>query len=190
MSRPHLTTQRQRALANVRGEVLELGFGTGLNLPHYPPTVERLTIVDPARMLPRRVEQRITEAGVPIERVHQDAARLPFDRGRFDTVVATWTLCSIDNVDAALREVARVLKPSGRFVFLEHGRSDDPRTARLQDRLNPIWKKTVGAGCNMNRPIDELVRRAGLEIIELDRFLMPKEPRILAETYLGQARIA
>ena len=186
MSQPHMTRERQRALGDIEGEVLEIGFGTGLNLPHYPENVERLTVVDPADMLPKRVGERIAAAKMPVERVQLDAARLPFDKGRFDYVVATWTLCSIDDVNSALKEIARVLKPGGKFAFLEHGRSDDPKVARWQDRLNPVWRK-IGVGCNLNRPIDQLVGGAGLEVVELERFLMPKSPRVLGEHYLGKA---
>jgi len=189
MSRPQMTAERRRALTDISGEVLEIGFGTGLNLPHYPDTVERLTVIDPARMLPNRVDQRIAEACMPVERVQLDAAHLPFDAARFDCVVSTWTLCSIDDIDSALREIARVLKPGGSFLFLEHGRSDEPKTARRQDRLNPLWRK-IGVGCNLNRPIDQLVRSAGLEIVDLERYLMPNTPRMLGEHYLGRATVA
>jgi len=189
MSREHMTKQRSSALVDIEGDVLEIGFGTGLNLEHYPATVERLTVVDPARMKRRLVERRIAESGIPVDQVQMDAAQLPFDDSRFDYVVATWTLCSIDDVDSALREIGRVLRPGGEFVFLEHGRSDDEKTAKWQDRLNPWWR-VVGAGCNMNRPIDQLVIRAGFEMVDLERYVVPGEPRVLAEQYLGRATIA
>ena len=111
---------------------------------------------------------------------------MPFADGEFDTVVTTLTLCSIDDVMAALAEMRRVLKPDGQFLFFEHGRSDDANVAARQDRFNPL-QKVIGAGCNMNRPIDALIRQAGFEVSELERFVMPHSPRILAEMYRGIA---
>ena len=115
-----------------------------------------------------------------------DAARLPFEAEHFDTVVSTWTLCTIPDVAAALAEVCRVLKPGGRFLFLEHGLSDEPRAARRQERWNG-FQRVIGCGCNLNRPIDRLTEAAGLRIARLERFLMPKTPRIAADHYLGCA---
>jgi len=114
------------------------------------------------------------------------AERLPFPDARFDCVVSTWTLCSIPDALAALREVRRVLEPGGLFVFLEHGRSDDPRVARWQERFNPI-QRVIGVGCNLNRPIDTLVRDAGFAITRLDRYVIEGEPRLMAEMYRGTA---
>ncbi len=156
MSRPHMMKERVRALAEAHGDVLEIGFGTGLNLSSYPTAVERLTILDPANVLEKKVTERIAAAPMPIEKVHLDAKELPFDAGRFDCVVSTWTLCTIPEVESALREVHRVLKSSGTFLFLEHGRSDDERVSRRQDRWNWL-QQIVGVGCNLNRPIDRLV---------------------------------
>ena len=176
-----------RALEPVYGSVLEVGFGTGLNLPYYPQRVTNLTVIDPERMLPDRVAKRIAEASMPVEQVSLDASSgLPFDAGTFDSIVTTFTLCSIANVAPALAEIRRVLKPEGRYVFLEHGRSDDPRVARRQDFFNPL-QKIIGCGCNMNRPIDTLVTEAGFKLSSLERFLIPDSPRIFAEMYLGVA---
>jgi ubiquinone/menaquinone biosynthesis C-methylase UbiE len=178
--------QRLRALQAAHGEVLEIGFGTGLNLSCYPSGVARLSLVDPARHLSKKVARRIAAAGFPVEMAHLDAARLPFDDGRFDTVVSTWTLCTIPQVEAALAEIRRVLKPDGRFLFLEHGRSADDKVARRQDRWNGV-QRVIGCGCNLNRSIDRLIESAGLRVEHLDRFLMPKTPRIIADHYLGSA---
>lgn len=180
------TAERRRTLAEARGDVLEIGFGTGLNLAHYPPAVAGLTIVDPEDVLPARVAERIAAAPFPVTQAKLDAERLPFDDGRFDTVVSTWTLCTIPDAVAALREVRRVLKPEGRFLFLEHGRSDDPGVARWQDRWNPI-QQVVACGCNVNRPIDRLIAEAGLVLADLARFVRPGDLRIMAEMYRGTA---
>ena len=185
---PEFGEYRRRALEPARGETLEIGFGTGLNLPYYPQAVTRLTAIDPESMLEDRVEKRIAACRIPVTRMRLDAqGRLPFEDHAFDTVVTTLTLCSIPDTAAALSEIRRALKPEGRFVFFEHGRSDDPKVARRQDRFNPI-QKIIGAGCNMNRKIDALVENAGFEIMTLDRFLLPSAPRILAEMYRGVAR--
>ncbi len=177
---------RHRVLADARGDVLEIGFGTGLNLSCYPSAVERLTLIDPAKLLSRRVAKRIAAAPMPIEQAYLDAEQLPFDGGRFDTVVSTWTLCTIPDVQAALAEVRRVLKPGGKLLFLEHGRSADPKVARRQDRWNGL-QRVIGCGCNLNRPIDELLAAAGLNVDQLERFAMPGTPSLLAEHYLGSA---
>ncbi|MGH9825302.1 MAG: class I SAM-dependent methyltransferase, partial [Blastocatellia bacterium] len=136
---------RKRALSEARGAVLEVGFGTGLNLPFYPhtipSTVSKLTAVDSASFLKKRVDKRINESGLLVERVTLDASgALPFLDGAFDTIVTTFTLCSIAEVDKALSEMRRVLSTSGKYLFLEHGRSDEPAVARRQDRFNPVQK--------------------------------------------------
>ncbi|HSF25579.1 MAG TPA: class I SAM-dependent methyltransferase [Blastocatellia bacterium] len=179
--------ERRAALDPARGNVLEIGFGTGLNLPHYPPAVTKLTVIDPNPMLPDRVARRISEAKMPVEQLKLDASgRLPFEDASFDSVVSTFTLCSIDDLAAAMREIRRVLRPEGLFLFLEHGRSDDPRVAKRQDFLNPL-QKIVGCGCNMNRAIGDLIRQGGFRIVKLDRYVMPDTPRLLGELYRGIA---
>ena len=180
--------QRQLTLANATGNVLEIGFGTGLNLRYYPPAVTKIIALDAENFRPELVQQRIAKTKIPVEQVQLDAGgKLPFMDASFDTVVTTWTLCSIAEVSAALAEMKRVLKPDGQFLFCEHGRSDNGKTAQWQDRLNPL-QKIVGCGCNMNRPIDSLITKAGFEITTLNRFLMPNAPRILSEMYRGIAR--
>ena len=179
---------RRETLAPLHGQVLEIGFGTGLNLACYPPQVTRLTAIDSETMLPDKVADRIARTHVPVERLKLDAGgRLPFEDESFDGVVTTFTLCSIADVAAALAEIRRVLKPNAGYVFLEHGRSDDPRIASSQDRYNPITK-LIGCGCNMNRPIDKLISAAGLQITKLDRFEMADSPRILGAVYRGIAK--
>jgi SAM-dependent methyltransferase len=184
---PEFGKYRRRALEPARGNTLEIGFGTGLNLPYYPEAVTKLTAIDSENMLVDKVERRIAACPIPVTKLQLDAqGRLPFDDRTFDTVVSTLTLCSIADAAAALAEIRRVLKPDGRFVFFEHGRSDDPKVARRQDRFNPV-QKIIGVGCHMNRKIDDLIEEAGFEITQLDRFLLPKTPRLLAEMYRGVA---
>ncbi len=126
---------------------------------------------------------------MPVERVERGAETLPFENQRFDCAVSTWTLCTIPDPVAAVREIARVLKTEGQFLFLEHGRSDDTKVARRQDRFNPVQRK-IGCGCNMNRPIDALIRQGGMEVESLARYVMDGAPRILGEMYRGTARPA
>lgn len=180
---------RHELLKDVRGAVLEIGFGTGLNLPYYPQVVTGLTVVDPATMLPSRVAARLVQALIPVKVAHLSAERLPFEDGVFDCVVSTWTLCTIPDVCTALQEVRRVLKPDGRFLFIEHGRSDDPHVALWQDRLNPV-QNVIGCGCNLNRQIDLLVTDAGFTLQSFERFLLPGVPRLGGEMYRGVATVA
>lgn len=180
--------QRRQALAPLHGHVLEIGFGTGLNLQFYPDQVTKLTALDSERMLPKMVDKRIAQARVPVEQLQLDASgRLPFEDDVFDGIVTTLTLCSIADVESALSEIRRVLKPDGEYVFLEHGRSDDPRVATRQDFWNPI-QKIIACGCNMNRPIDLLIMGADMEMIQLDRYQLPDTPRVLGEIYRGIAK--
>ena len=180
--------ERRATLAGLRGEVLEIGFGTGLNLGCYPPGVTRVTAIDSVTLLPTRVADRIARSHVVVEQFQLDAGkRLPFEDNAFDGVVTTFTLCSIADIGSALVEIKRVLKPEADYVFLEHGRSDNPRIARQQDLANPITK-FIGCGCHMNRRIDSLITDAGLKIGNLERFVMPDSPRILGEMYRGVAR--
>jgi len=186
MRAAELSRLRAALLADAHGDVLEIGFGTGLNIRHYPESVRSLTAVDPLDALRERVEARIAAAPFRVDRVGVSAdGRLPFDAARFDVAVSTWTLCSIPDAVAAVREVRRVLKPGGRFLFLEHGLSDDARTARWQRRVEPLHKR-IGAGCHLTRPIDAIVRRGGFAPDSLRRFLLPG-PRILSEMYEGRA---
>jgi len=177
---------RNEVLQSARGEVLEIGLGTGLNLPHYPVGVSRLRAVDPAPLLPNRVAERSARAPFPVEFSRTGAEHLPYDNHSFDYVVSTWTLCTIPAPVQVLQEVRRVLKPTGRLLFLEHGRSDDARTASWQDQLNPL-QNVIGCGCNLNRRIDQLIGKAGLHIEHLDRFVMEGVPRIGGELYRGVA---
>lgn len=178
---------RSESLLTAAGRTIEIGFGTGLNLPHFPPTVTSLTVIDTELMLDQIVSARIAASPIPITRMRLDAQnRLPFPDQSFDCAVTTFTLCSIGDVAAALAEVRRVLSPGGSFIFLEHGRSNLRQITVWQDRLNPI-QKVIGVGCNMNRQIDQIIEDAGFHITRLDRFQLPRTPRLLGEIYRGVA---
>jgi len=179
---------RFKALEQSAGRVLELGFGTGLNIACYPYTINELVAVDSEMMMNTRVQQRIAKSPFPVRRELLDASsRLPFQDQSFDTIVTTFTLCSIKRVSDALKEIQRLLKPGGLYLFLEHGRSDNTLCGRLQDFLNPL-QNVVAAGCNLNRKMDVLIKAAGLEISELHRFTMARTPRVFGEIYSGAAR--
>ena len=177
---------RTDLLSSLHGEVLELGIGTGLNLQHYPKSITWLHAVDPANLLPKIVTERTTSQSFPIHIQHITAESLPYDDRFFNFAVSTWTLCTIPDPVQALREVRRVLKPDGVFLFLEHGRSEDTKVAAWQDRLNPI-QNIIGCGCNLNRKIDQLIAQAGLKIMTLDQFQMQSVPRLGGEMYRGTA---
>jgi ubiquinone/menaquinone biosynthesis C-methylase UbiE len=187
LRQPVFQHERRVALAPTYGKVLEVGFGTGLNLPHYPAVVTSLTAVDPHPVLPKRVAQRLAATHLPVTRCDMSAVRLPFANATFDCVVTTWTLCTIPDVVRALHEMRRVLKCHGRYVFLEHGRSDSRRVAWWQDLCNPV-QRCIAGGCNLNRPIAQLITQAGFEVTTLERFPLPGLPRLFSKMYRGVAR--
>ena len=187
MRGPEIGRLRARALATAAGHVLEVGFGTGLNLQYYPAAVRSLTALDPLDALRGRVEARIAAAPVPVRRVTLAAdGRLPFDDTHFDCVVTTWTLCSILDAHAALREMRRVLRPDGRYLFIEHGASDDAGVARWQRRLEPLHKRIAG-GCHLTRRIDALIASAGFTLVDYERWVEPG-PRVFTAMVRGSAR--
>ena len=181
-----IARERPPALKDAHGNVLELGFGTGLNLPYFPATVKRLTVVDPEDLMPKRVAQRIAAAHFPVERAKLSAEHLPFEDNKFDCAVSTFTLCTIPDATAALREVRRVLKPGGSLLFLEHGLSEEPSVAKWQRRLDPI-QRVIGRGCRLTRRIDQLISDAGLEIARLDRYEIGGMPKTHSTMYRGTA---
>lgn len=176
---------RERVVSRARGEVVELGFGSGPTLPLYPAAVTSVRAVEPSAVARRRGARRIAEASIPVEHVGLDGADLDLPDDSADTVVSTFTLCTIPDVDRALREVRRILRPGGRLLFLEHGLSPDPRTARWQHRLDGFQQRVAG-GCHLTRPIDGLVRDAGLTVTDLAHDRLPA-PGPMAYLYLGAA---
>jgi len=147
---------RAQTLVGAKGEVLEIGFGSGLNLPHYPAEVSRITAADPNPGMGKLAQKRIKASAIPVEHHIISGEKLPFEDNSFDTVVSTWTLCSIPKVEQALGELRRVLKPGGQFLFIEHGLNPNPKVQRWQNRLNPL-QKTVADGCNLNRNMRALI---------------------------------
>ena len=145
MRNPRMDRLRRETLAEVEGEILEIGFGTGLNLEHYPEHVRHLTAIDPGEGMARIARRRIERSHIDVDLRVQTAEELPFEDGRFDCVVSTWTLCSIQDARRAVTEISRVLKPGGRFLFLEHGLSEEPGVQRWQRRLTPLQKRIAVA---------------------------------------------
>ncbi len=160
--------QRALALEGVSGDVLEIGLGTGANLPYYAEHVRSLTAVEPSAGMRARAERRAREAGRTLKLTQHSGGQLPFEDARFDAVVITLVLCTVKDVSAVLREVLRVLRPGGELHFLEHVASSDPKVRKWQDRLNSIWK-VVWCGCNLNRGTERAIRSAGFSVYKLDR---------------------
>jgi len=180
---------RRRTLAGASGRILEIGFGTGMNLKYYPPAVRRIEAIDPDVDLDRFSAPRIASAAIEVDFHHLDAEHLPFGAASFDTVVCTLTLCSIPDVAHALREVRRVLRVGGQFLFLEHGLSPDPPVARWQHRLNPLQRRIAG-GCNLNRPTIRLVTASGLVPGPVRNYYLEHVPRVAGYMTEGVARRA
>ena len=178
--------QRRKVVPLARGRVLEIGIGTGLNLEHYDKArVDKIVGVDPALEMHRLAGKRIAKAGMPVELVGLSAEKIPFEAGTFDTVVVTYSLCTIPDPVAALGEMRRVLKPGGRLIFCEHGLAPDPSVRRWQDRLTPLWSKVAG-GCHLNRDIPALLKEAGFRSTDMETMYLPG-PRPLTYNYWGTA---
>ena len=182
---PELAVLRARVASSLDGEVLEVGFGSGLNVPHYPPAVTKVLAVDPATVGRRLAERRVAATTVPVEYVGLDGEDLPVGDASVDHVLTTFTLCSIPDVSRALSEVRRVLRPGGTFHFLEHGRSPDPTVARWQDRLTPIQMRVAG-GCHLNRDVGQLLDESGLTVTEMAHYYL-RGPKVLGYMYEGVA---
>ncbi|HUP38231.1 MAG TPA: methyltransferase domain-containing protein [Candidatus Limnocylindria bacterium] len=188
MRNRRLRPERERWVSLARGAVLEVGVGSGLNLPIYGREVRKLYALDPSEELLRMARSRAARAAVSVEFLCRPAAAIPLADGSVDDVVTTWTLCTIPDPVAALQEMRRVLRPAGRLIFVEHGRSPDPAVVRWQDRLTPLWRRVAG-GCHLNRPIDLLLRSGGFEALAMDRGYVAG-PRVGSYLYRGIARAA
>ena len=185
MSNPETRRLRAAWIPQARGKVLEAGVGSGLNLEFYSSEVERIYGVDPSVELQRMARKRL--GPIDVEFLSQSAEEpLPLANASIDTVVVTWTLCSIAEPQRALQEMKRVLKANGRLIFVEHGRAPDPGVVVWQDRLTPLWKRTCG-GCHLNRRIDEMIKEAGFQIPDLTTSYLPG-PRPMTYTYQGVAQ--
>jgi ubiquinone/menaquinone biosynthesis C-methylase UbiE len=183
-----LLPYRERVLSAAEGRVLEIGIGSGLNLPFYPARVSEIVGLEPVPRLAAMARRASGHSPFPVVFVEGSAEAIPLDDSSVDTVVTTWTLCSVPEVERALGEMRRVLKPSGRLLFAEHGQAPEARVRKWQDRLTPAWKYVSG-GCHLNRPIGALIENAGFDIEVLETGYM-QGPRPMAFIYEGRARPA
>lgn len=177
---------RARVCAGLAGEVVEIGFGSGLNIPFYPAAVTSVTAVEPADVGWRLAARRVAASIVPIRRAGLDGQRLPFDDDSFDMALSTWTMCTIPDPSLALAELRRVLRPSGRLHFVEHGLAPDASVQRWQHRLDPVQARLAG-GCHLTRSIARLILDAGFDMLTLDEFYQRGGPKVLAAQTLGAA---
>jgi ubiquinone/menaquinone biosynthesis C-methylase UbiE len=186
MRNKHLGPYRQRVIGAAEGRVLEIGVGSGLNLGHYPAAVRELLALEPDPKLIRLARDRSAVRSRAVSFLEVSAERIPLENSSIDTVVSTWTMCTISDVRRALEEIRRVLKPSGRLLFVEHGLAPDAGVRKWQHRLDPLWTR-VGGGCHLDRPIETLVTAAGFEIDRLKTGYMPG-PKPMTFMYEGAAR--
>lgn len=186
MRRKAMRPVRARVCERLRGDVVEIGFGTGLNAPFYPQSLTKVAAVEPSRVCMRIAQRRIDETPVEIELAGLTGERLDLPSESFDGVLSTWTLCTIPDLPAALEEIRRVLKPDGVFHFLEHGHSPDRRVAEWQRRIEPIQKRLAG-GCHLTRRIPESIENAGFTIDQLDTYYFEGEPKPMGYTFEGRA---
>jgi SAM-dependent methyltransferase len=180
-----VTRMRERACAGLTGDVVEIGFGSGRNVAHYPPDVTAVWAVEPSEVAWRKAQPRIDARGADVRRAGLDGQALDLPADRFDSALSTFTMCTIPDLDAALAELRRVLRPGARLHFVEHGRAPDAEVVRWQDRIQPIHGRLAG-GCHINRPIVDHLRHSGLEIESVDTFY-DKGPKIFSYISLGSA---
>jgi ubiquinone/menaquinone biosynthesis C-methylase UbiE len=186
MRNTEVTRYRARTIPAAAGRVLEIGAGSGLNLRFYGGEVQHLYALDPSARLLQMARKKRPAAAFPVKYLEASAEEVPLDSRSIDTVVSTWTLCSVPDAARALSEARRVLKPGGLLLFTEHGFAPDPRVQAWQRRLDPLWSRVAG-GCHLDRRIDRLIREAGFDIAEMTNEYL-KGPRPITYTYSGQAR--
>ncbi len=189
MNRKATRAVRDRVCAGLHGEVVEIGFGTGLNAAYYPPAVTKVSAVEPSGLCMRIAAPRLSRSTAPVELAGFTGEHLDLPSDQFDAVLSTWTLCTIPNLAAALAEIRRVLKPGGTFHFVEHGHAPDPGVARWQQRIEPLNKRLAG-GCHLTRDIPENIRDASFVIEQLDTYYMKGEPKPFAYTFEGRATVS
>ena len=185
MSGSNLQPYRQQLLENIAGEILEIGFGTGLNLPHYPEQVTKITTIDPNPGMQKLARSRIKQSQITVDYKVLNGESLPMADQSFDSIVCTWTLCSIPLVEQAIAEVHRLLKPGGKFFFIEHGLSAESSVQVWQNRLTPV-QKVLADGCHLNRNIEQLVKQK-FPNVTTEQFYAPKLPKIIGYMYQGIA---
>jgi SAM-dependent methyltransferase len=186
LDQPDVARQRQQLLTSVSGEILELGFGSGLNLPYYPRHVRRITTVDPNVGMHRLAQRRVRRSRIEVTQLLVSGEDIPSANDQFDCVVCTFTLCSIENVDQALREVVRVLKPGGRFLFLEHGLSPEVTIQKWQRRLNWLQQR-LADGCRLDRDMKERIGAQAFSSVECEGFYLKSLPKTHGYLYRGMA---
>ena len=186
MARKPNRAVRARVCEGLHGAVLEVGFGTGLNARYYPAEVSKVVAIEPSRVCMRIAEPRIAKTSVPVEYGGLTGEQLDLPAAEFDAVLSTWTLCTIPNLEAALAEIRRVLKPGGSFHFVEHGHAPDDVVARWQQRLEPLNKRLAG-GCHLTRRISDDITDAGFEIEKIETYYFKGEPKPMGYTFEGRA---
>jgi ubiquinone/menaquinone biosynthesis C-methylase UbiE len=180
-----LSAMRKQLLAGAAGQVVEIGAGTGANVPWYGPEVKSLTVTEPVQPMVRKLERRVRELGSDATVLRAPAEDLPFESGTFDVAVSTLVLCGVDDQPRAVRELRRVLRPGGTLLFLEHVRSGDAKRARQQDRLN--WLNRLVVRCDCNRPTLDTIRQAGFTVTSVENTALPKAPPFARPTIIGTA---
>lgn len=186
MDRKDMREIRDRVCSGLTGDVVEVGFGTGLNSPHYPAEVVKVAAVEPSALCVRIAQPRIAATTAEVELAGLTGEALDLPSEEFDAALSTWTLCTIPKVNAALAEIRRVLKPGGKFHFVEHGHAPDAGVARWQKRIEPPWKRVAG-GCHLTRRIPELIEAAGFHLEALNTYYMKGEPKMFGYTFEGVA---
>jgi ubiquinone/menaquinone biosynthesis C-methylase UbiE len=185
MRNRHLIPYRERVISAADGRVLEIGVGSGMNLPFYPPRVREIIGLEPAPRLLAMSRHAASRLSSPVKFIEGSAETIPLDDRSVDTVVVTWTLCTIPAVMQAIREMRRVLRPAGQLLFVEHGLAPDANIRKWQDWLTPVWKR-IGGGCHLNRPIGKIVESGGFGITQLETGYM-QGPKPMAFLYEGRA---